>query len=68
MKRDCNSVCQYHGFIEFLAKKASIDGTPGKLNILKKLKVLIGGQSGTGGQVHLSPLSEADRRDLDAKH
>lgn len=69
MKRVCNSVCQYQGFIEFLAKTASIGGMPRNLNVLKKLKVLIGGQSDTGGQVNLFALSDTDRqRDLDARH
>lgn len=59
IKRECNSVFHYHGIIEFLAKKASIDGIPGKLN---KLKMLIDEQSDTRSQAFLFPLNEIDRQ------
>lgn len=41
-----------------MAKKASIDGIPGKLN---KLKMLIDEQSDTRSQAFLFPLNEIDR-------
>lgn len=48
-----------------MAKKASIDGIPGKLN---KLKMLIDEQNDTRSQAFLFPLKEIDRQyELDIK-